>query len=197
MILFAMSLIACQATAANAHVARSGNTAVTGVPIPEITHGQMPVIAGHLSEILALAARQPAPATDFHRVLNYAKIQRTFCLWGLVPGSISDEASPFNACSHAYLAAARDLLIRMTAGGGTPAAVELARRVDGDMIRASTALQFCNYSALPYDTAKVVWPIWADVAGHPATISSLGGLAAVLAFAAALLTRWFAKAVVA
>ncbi|TGD42570.1 hypothetical protein EEB11_12485 [Pseudotabrizicola sediminis] len=189
-------LVALQTGSANAHVSGSGNVPVAGVPIVEITHGQMPVIARHGSDILALAARQPVTTADFQRVLNYAKIQRAYCLWGLVPGSISDEFSPFNACSHAYLAAMRDLLLRMTAEGGTPAAVDLARRVDTDMIASSTALEFCNYSATPYDTATVVQPVLTDMVGHPATVASLGGLGGFLILAAAMFVRWSAKAAV-
>lgn len=186
-------LIALQTGVAPAHVPGAGGAPVAGVPIAEITHGQMPVIARHGSEILALAARQPAATEDFQRVLNYARIQRAYCLWGLVPGSISDESSPFNACSHAYLAALRDLLLRMTAAGGTPAAVDLARRVDRDMIASSTALAYCNHSATPYDTAIVVRPVWADMAGHPASAASLGSLAALLIWAVAMFARWVAK----
>lgn len=187
-------LIALQSGSANAHVSGSGSVPVAGVLIAEITHGQMPVIARYGSDILALAAWQPVATADFQRVLNYAKVQRAYCLWGLVPGSISDEFSPFNACSHAYLAAMRDLLLRMTAEGGTSAAVDLARRVDGDMIASSTALEFCNFSATPYDTATVVQPVLADMVGHPATVASLGGMAALLIMAAAVFVRWSAKA---
>ncbi|MFN4128343.1 MAG: hypothetical protein ACK4GC_00775 [Paracoccaceae bacterium] len=189
-------LIALQAGATSAHVSQTGSGPVAGVPIAEITHGQMPVISRYGSDILALAARQPAATGDFQRVLNYTRIQKAYCLWGLVPGSISDESSPFNACSHAYLAGMRELLLRMTAQGGTPAAVDLARRVDGDMIASSTALEFCDYSATPYDTATVVRPVLADMAGHPGTAASLGGLAALLALAAAVFFRWSAKAAV-
>ena len=186
-------LIALQTGVAPAHVPGAGGAPVVGVPIAEITHGQMPVIARHGSAILDLAARQPAATEDFQRVLNYARIQRAYCLWGLVPGSISDESSPFNACSHAYLAALRDLLLRMTAAGGTPAAVDLARRVDRDMIASSTALAYCSHSATPFDTATVVRPVWADMAGHPASAASLGGLAALLTWAVAMFARWVAK----
>ena len=189
-------LIALQTGVVDAHVPGSGGGPFAGVPIAGITHGQMPVIARHGSDIPALAARQPAATAAFQRVLNYARIQRAHCLWGLVPGSISDEISPFNLCSHAYLAAMRDLLLRMTAGGGTPAVVDLEHRVGTDMIASSTALQFCNHSAAPYDTATVVQPVLADIAGHPATVTSLGGLATFLRLAAAVFVGWSGKAAV-
>jgi hypothetical protein len=39
------------------------------------------------------------------RIENYVNLQSFACLWGLVPGSLKDEGSPFNECAHAYLAA--------------------------------------------------------------------------------------------
>lgn len=189
-------VVALQAGSAHAHVSGSGGEPIAGVAIAEISHVQMPVIARYGSQILALAERQPVEVGDFQRVLNYAKIQQAYCLWGLVPGSISDESSPFNACSHAYLAAMRDLLVRMTVEGSTPAAVDLARRLDVDMIASSTALEFRNYSATPYDTATVVRPVLAAFSGHPSTVASLGGLAALLILAATVFVRWCAKAAI-
>ena len=47
------------------------------------------------------------------RLEDYLSLQSFACLWGLVPGSVTDEASPFNECSHAYLAAARALLLHL------------------------------------------------------------------------------------
>ena len=39
------------------------------------------------------------------RLEDYLSLQSFACLWGMVPGSITDEDSPFNECAHAYLAA--------------------------------------------------------------------------------------------
>lgn len=177
------------AAGAKAHVSGRGGGPATGVLIPEITHGQMPIIATSVSEILALADRQFDPGPEFRRVLNYAKIQRTYCLWGLVPGSISDEASPFNACSHAYLAASRDLLLRMVADGRDGPAADLAMRINYQMMLSSTALDLCSYSATPYDTASTVRPVWSDVPRHGASLASLLSIAALLAAAGALFER--------
>lgn len=185
----ALALAAAFATGASAHVSKRGGGPVAGIPILEITHGQMPIIAGHTREILALADRQFDPDPDFQRVLNYAKIQRAFCLWGLVPGSISDEASPFNACSHAYLAASRDLLLRMVATGRDSRAADLAERINYQMMLSSTALDLCSYSATPYDTASTVRPIWSDVPRHTASLTSLLAVAALLAGVVALFER--------
>jgi hypothetical protein len=93
----------------------------------------MPVIADYSDEIIALAARQYNPGQEFQRVVNYAHIQQTYCVWGLVPGSVTDESSPFNECSHAYLAATKDVLRRMTAmPQHDPRVDDLARRMDAD-----------------------------------------------------------------
>lgn len=89
-----------------------------------------------------------------------------------------------------------DLLLQITAKGATSAVFDLARRMDGDMIASSTALEFCSYRATPYDTATVVRPVLADMAGHPGTVTRRGGLAALLALAAALFARWSGKATV-
>ena len=175
---------------AAAHVSRQGDGQVAGIPIAEITHGQMPVIADHARDILALAAVQPAPSSDFQRVLNYARVQRAYCLWGLMPGSIADEASPFNACSHAYLAAMRELLLRMDSDPANAAADDLVRRVDADMMMSATALEFCNYSAMPYDTATLVRPLWSDLVRHPASLASLLAFAGVFFALAGVFLRW-------
>ncbi len=172
------------------HVSRIGSRPVAGVPIAEITHGQMPVIAAHAGAILTLAARQPNPGADFARVRNHARIQRAACLWGLVPGSISDEASPFNACSHAHLAALRDLMLRMATDPVNGAAKALVHRIDLDMMQARTSLSLCNFSAIPFDTATVVHPARSDVPGHPASLATSLAVLALAGSAVAGFLRW-------
>lgn len=169
----------------------AGNGPVEGISISAITHGQMPVIADHLDEILTLAARQPQPGQDFTRVLNYARLQRTWCLWGLMPGTLDDEASPFNACAHAYLAAGRDLLLRMEAGGD-PRAADLSRRIDRELMLSSTALELCAFSEAPYDTARIVRPLWSAAPGHLPTMAAFAGLALLAAIALRGLAGWLA-----
>src|SRR5690242_10005921 len=84
---------------ASAHRTSTGET--TGISIPSLTHGQMAVIAQYRREILALADRQTARSDDtFFRLRNYVDLQYLYCAWGLVPGSVTDETSPFNECSH-------------------------------------------------------------------------------------------------
>ena len=165
----------------------AGNGPVEGVPIPAITYGQMPVIADHWAEILALAGRQSQPGQEFSRVLNYAKVLRASCLWGLMPGTLGDEASPFNTCANAYLGAGRDLLLRMAAGGDLRAA-DMSRRIDRELMLSSTALQLCAFSEAPHDTAQIVRPLSAP--GHPPTVAALALLALLAAVVARFLTVW-------
>ena len=161
-----------------------------GIAIAEITHGQMPVIARHSGAILAIANHHPGRSEEFQRVLNYAKLQRTWCLWGAVPGSITDEASPFNACSHAYLAATRDLLLRMKDDPRNLDAAELSRRIDIEMLVASTALELCGFSLSPFDTANIVRPVWSQIAQHRPSLLAFAALAGVTLLVSALAGRW-------
>ena len=188
--LAALIILLAVSLPAVAHDSKQGKGSVAGIPITEITHGQMPVIFRYTRDILALAESQPSPTSDFQRVLNYAKSQRVYCLWGLVPGSISDEASPFNACSHAYLAALRELLLRMDKDPTNVAADDLVRRVDFDLLMFSSALELCNYSAVPYDTATLVRPVWSDILRHPASLASLLALLLSVMGLAIWFLRW-------
>jgi hypothetical protein len=84
-----------------------------GVSIPSLTHGQMTVISNNLSAIRALADARIGFDMTTWRLEDYLSLQSFACLWGVVPGSITDEESPFNECAHAYLAAARALLLHL------------------------------------------------------------------------------------
>ncbi|MFT4151927.1 MAG: hypothetical protein QM656_17120, partial [Paracoccaceae bacterium] len=97
--------------AAVAH--RTGAPPAQGIAISSLAHGQMAVIARHEGEILALATRHYPVDDRLRRLTNHAEIQSAYCLWGLVPGTVTDEASPFNLCAHAWLAATRDALLRL------------------------------------------------------------------------------------
>jgi hypothetical protein len=166
--------------------AHSGNVQAgpdSGVEIPGVTHGQMAVIDRFSGRITDLASRQFAPDKDFRRILNYARIQQTYCAWGLMPGGVSDEASPFNACSHAYLAALQDILVRMTAmSPPDPRVATLARSVDVAMIEAGSALVLCAFSTETFNTALILKPDWWAVPYHQASLASLLA-AAVIAIA--------------
>jgi len=154
----------------------------SGIPIPALTHGQMAVIAGYRSQILDLAGRQAHTDETFRRLMNYGAIQYTYCLWGLAPGSLRDEESPFNECSHAYLSAAQALLLTMRdMPGNSPAfrrdVESLASRIDADMVRGGASLVLCQFSDEPFNTASLIRPIWSDIPSHPPSLIAFGVLA--------------------
>lgn len=141
----------------------------------------MAVIADHRSEIMKLAAQERQVDDTFVRLLNYGNIQYTYCLWGLVPGSLSDEESPFNECAHAYLSAARELLSHMRETSANKAAVEdLISRIDADMVRKQSSFILCQYSADTFDTASVVRPVWSEIPKHLPSLAAFSGLGLAL-----------------
>lgn len=166
--------------AAAAH--REGAPPPEGIAISSLTHGQMAVIARHKDKILGLTARHYPPDDTLRRLTNHAEIQSAWCLWGLVPGTVADEESPFNLCAHAYLAATRDALLRLQALRPGDAAVDrLVQRIETDMIAEGAALALCGYSDAAFSTAEVIRPDWAAVPGHWPSLTAfaaLGGLAA-------------------
>ena len=97
---------------------------IHGVAIPAISHGEMPVVARYQSQVLDLAARQPVTDPTLRRLTGFVSLQTFACFWGLVPGSLADEQSPFNECSHAYLAGVRALLAHMAAMPGNQSAAK-------------------------------------------------------------------------
>jgi hypothetical protein len=154
----------------------------SGIPIANITHGQMQVLARHSGAVLDLAARQYGLDESFRRVLNYAHVQKSWCAWGLMPGSVSDETSPFNQCSHAYLAATQDLLLRMSVlPSRTRAVDELVRRIEIEMMENGAALQLCQYSDEFFNNAMTLTPDWGAALHHPTSLVSLSGLALAIA----------------
>jgi hypothetical protein len=165
------------AAAALAHSGAPPAGRDTGIPIANVTHGQMQVLSDYDGAVLDLAARLYGADAAFRRVLNYAHVQKTWCAWGLMPGSVSDETSPFNACSHAYLAAVQDLLLRMSALPMRMRAVdELVRRVEMEMMENGAALQLCQYSDADFNTAATLTPDWGAVLRHPTSLASLAGM---------------------
>ncbi|WP_041802779.1 hypothetical protein [Rhodopseudomonas palustris] len=160
---------------AKAHHRSPGPT--SGIAIPSLSHGQMAVYDANRAAILALAERQPVPQQRFSRILNYARIQYTICLWGLMPGAIDNDDSPFNECAHAYLAATRALLtaINETAAPSREAQA-LAAKVDRELLLNGT-LVLCSFSAETFDTADVVLPHWSEMPGHLPSLAALGSLA--------------------
>jgi hypothetical protein len=184
-----LALLLSAMTPAHAHRSTTGPT--DGISIPSVSHGQMAVIDQNRAAVLTLAAKAIATDEPFRRLLNYAKIQHTVCLWGLVPGSIDDEQSPFNECAHAYLAATRALLNDMRDRGTDPAARALADKVDHELLLDGTLL-LCAYSGDPYNTADVIYPNWSAVSEHRPTALAGGGMLAIVA--AGTLLAWRRRA---
>lgn len=181
-LLLAALLLPALFGAASAHAPASPGDGQRGLPIENLTHGQMRVIADYRGAILALADRQTAADAAFRRVRNFASIEYAWCLWNAVPGSVSDEASPFNACMHAHLAAVRDLLRRMGAMPEHAAAVAaLEDEIGRAMIREGAALDLCRYSGGAFDTATLVGPDWSALPRHAPSLATAAGLLLALA----------------
>lgn len=166
------------AAPARAH-SRVGPAAVSaGLAIANLTHGEMAVMARYAPAVRALAGGRARTDPTFRRLANFAALQRAYCLWGLMPGSLADEDSPFNACLHAYLAAVRALLVHMQdmpdqAGRARALADEIALA----MAAGDAASDLCRNSADAFTTAQVIVPEWRGILGHPPTVLVFTGLA--------------------
>jgi hypothetical protein len=161
-----LALLAGTATA-QAHGSRIGGS-TAGIPIPSLSHGEMAVISEYDSEIMDLASSASDPDEPFRRVLNFARIEYAACMWELVPGSIVDESSPFNECSHAYLAGVKQvLLIMRTMPAEAKRADAIVSRIDAEMTLSGMALIGCQFSNETFNTADMISPNWSDVPAHP------------------------------
>lgn len=142
----------------------------------------MAVLSRYRREIMDLAALRIDTDEPFRRVMNYANIQFSACMWGLAPGAVSDETSPFNECSHAYLAATRAALMRMLdMPGPHPRIDALASRIDADMVRHQASLVLCRFSDEAFHTGSVVYPDWRGVLSHPPSLAAFGAFGLALA----------------
>jgi hypothetical protein len=173
-------LLTLVATGAAAHGAPPGGP-TSGISVPSVGHGEMSVISDYRGRILDLAAGAVDTNEDFRRVLNYAQIEYAYCLWGTVPGSISDENSPFNECSHAYLAATKDVLLRMRSmRDEKQAAAELVSEIDSLLIARQLSLVLCQFSREAFNTADIIRPDWSAIPLHPASMASFSVIALLL-----------------
>ncbi len=170
-------------------IARAGGPPPDGIAIPSLTHGQMAVIADNLFAIRALASARIGSDMTTWRLEDYLNLQSFVCFWGVVPGSITDELSPFNECSHAYLAAARALLLHLRdAPRADRQAVDaLIGKIEVEMLVNGGSLTLCQFSDEPFNTNEIVFPRWSEVATHPPTVVS-----AALVLAAIAGTAWTA-----
>jgi hypothetical protein len=170
---------------------RSDGGSHAGLNIPEISHGEMAVMSDYRSGIIDLASRAVDTNEPFRRILNYAEIQYSYCLWGRMPGSVTDEQSPFNECAHAYLAAAKAVLLSMREMPRERAAAdEIISAVDADMVRRGLALITCRFSGEAFNTADIVKPRWSGIPFHAASMASLTGLAALFGLSVFTLRRF-------
>lgn len=158
-------------------VAASSGDAV-GLEIPAITHSDMEFVSRHHSAIIALAEQQTETDERLRRLLNYSQIQYAYCLWGLVPGSISNEDSAFNPCSHAYLAATWALLQHLETKPAAQASAAMIRQsIEADRA-ANPLLVMCQNSAETFHTGSFIVPVKPAVAGGWLSILVVaGGLA--------------------
>ncbi|KQV66032.1 hypothetical protein [Rhizobium sp. Root1220] len=169
------------AVAAGAHQ-RGGGGTHNGIAVPEISHGEMVMFAEQRDRIIDLASRATDTNEPFRRVLNYAQIQYAYCLWGVAPGAVVDEASPFNECSHAYLAATKAVLLAMRDMPREAAAAgEMVSLIDAGMVLRGLALITCQFSGESFNTADVIRPSWRGIPTHPASMGALSGLLALFA----------------
>jgi hypothetical protein len=112
-----------------------GQAPADSISIPNLSHGQMAVIANNRTAILDLAARQIPTDPTLRRLEAFINLQFFDCMWGMIPGSVEDESSPFNECSHAYLAATRALLLHLQTMPGARAPVRaLIAKVEREML---------------------------------------------------------------
>ena len=150
-------------------IAATGGPPTGGIAIPSLTHGQMAVIADNLSSIRGLARDRTGSDMTTWRLEDYLNLQSFACLWGLVPGSITDKSSPFNECAHAYLAAARALLLQLreTPGVDRNAVEALIGKIETEMLANGASLTLCRFSDEPFNTNEVVFPRWSEAPTHP------------------------------
>lgn len=167
----ALPVLACVAILlsgpADAHHRRAGSDN-SGVSIPNLTHGQLRVMTQYHSRILHLASRQVQPNMEVRTLQNFINLQFAYCLWGVVPGSLANEDSPFNECSHAYLAASKALLDRLRHGGETREEAEtLSQNISLAMLQTASAFEICANGIEPFNTAEIIMPEWGGVSFDP------------------------------
>jgi hypothetical protein len=155
---FLVSLAAVSPAAAH-HGGVPHEGPAVGIAIPAISHGEMPIIAKYRTEILDLAARQPVTDPTLRRLAGFVSLQYFACFYGLFPGSLSDESSPFNECTHAYLAGARALLDHMVEmPGDQSAAKALRQRITAELVNDPAFEVLCSNSQKAFDSATIVVP---------------------------------------
>ena len=189
----ALSLVAISAFDASAHRTERPRDR-SGIPIASISHGEMAIIDRYRSDIFALAGTIRQADQAFMSLMRYGQLQYADCLWGLVPTSISDEASPFNECSHAYLAATKEILMRMRAMPEVERkAGEIVSRISYEAALEGAAFVGCVYSGEGFNTADMVRPQWHDVPFHLPTLLTLAAAFGLLPFSTFVASKMFLR----
>ena len=145
-----------------------------GLFVPPVMHPQMPAMAAEAGATRRVAEQLLWDDRDGRRLLQFLEYQSFACLWGRVPGSITDENSPFNRCAHAYLAGVQALLVRLQLVRGDHAAVRRLTQAIADDPMAAAPL--CQFSAEGFWTGTIIGPDWPDLLHHPEVLTWFGGL---------------------
>lgn len=168
-------LLFLQMSIASAHSLRIPKD-TSGLSVPALSHGQMSVISDYRSEIHSLAVWVAVKDRDIAKLLTFSREQYRRCLWGMMPASIEDEASPMNECSHAYLAADRSMLVRMKElPFWRDKALALYERIELAMIAQNSSVVLCVFSATDFNTASPVDPDWHDFLLHKPSLITVAG----------------------
>jgi hypothetical protein len=167
-----------------------------GVFISSLTHGQMAVIRDNLPAIKALASARLGFDLTTWRLEDYLNLQSFACLWGIVPGSVTDENSPFNECAHAYLAAGHALVLQLAhePGADHKSINALTSKIEIEMLADGASLNLCRYSDEPFNTNEIIWPHWGMAPSHAPTLAAFGAIFALFAAPAIWLARRDEKA---
>ncbi len=162
--------------------ARSGPRPA-GVSIPSLTHGQMAVIRDNLPAIRALASARLGFDLTTWRLEDYLNLQSFACLWGIVPGSVTDEDSPFNECAHAYLAAGRALLLQLSRepSADHKSIDALISKIEVEMLADGASMNLCRYSDEPFNTNEIIWPHWGMFPFHAPTVAAFAAVFGLIA----------------
>ena len=156
---------------ASAHHSRRIPGIASGIAIANLSHDQLRVMSRYKGAVLSLADRQSRLDAEARALQNFVNLQFSYCLWGLVPDAISNEESPFNECTHAYLAGTRALLERLRhSDEARVKADELAGQIDVAMLEEATLAAICGNGIEPFNSAEVVMPVWQGTEFNPLAV---------------------------
>lgn len=166
--LMALAVIACawfglagSAMAENHNDAAAQVAARSGIQIPALVHNQMLGLESNRAAVVALAAKVAPADAVANKLRAFVGEQFAACGYGLVPYAVADTLSAFHACSHAYLAGTKALLMRVGELAPADADVKaLNAKVDADLFAYGVGVAMCLNSAEGFDTARVVPPDW-------------------------------------